>query len=368
MSLPFLYIYIIDGLSITSLFGIVYIIFSIIDINNLKIYNKAIILVSVLFFLYNIFSCIISIDITMSISKMIALMYNLIILLFSLLRVYTNKEFAFLIKSVIVSSWFLIILCILFGARIEDNRFALMFGEHEYDPNYLCISLVFPILYYIDKIFSVKFKFKYIINIFVFLFVVFLTGSRGGLLSVIGAIIYYLIITKKLSVKNIIVISCFAFIVIGCLVPIIEIDVINRLSVSQMVADGGSGRLTIWRSILNGVYTGDLNNQIFGHGIGTSNIVNVFSNHAAHNMWIDSISDLGLIGFCVTFCFYFGFFVKSNKVKVMYLPSIFVGCMISGMFLSIDVNRVVIIIFVLIGVCANIKSIDAVQNEVIENV
>lgn len=230
------------------------------------------------------------------------------------MRVYCQRE-----KRLIEWTWLLIgLIAVIMGITSsttlseENSRMQiLIFGAPE-DPNQFCGYFLFPVLYALDRIMerTTRGKWLYVLYLLLIMYVVFKTGSRGGLLAiVIPGVLYALFAVKGLKhkLKVCAAVLLVAILSMAVIFPLLPEDIQERYSVQQVQQDRGSGRFEIWSTLLMKVFE---SNQaiVTGYGINaTADILQKagFFNTYAHNQWIQAFCDQGLIGVAVLFMLFF---------------------------------------------------------------
>lgn len=152
-----------------------------------------------------------------------------------------------------------------------------------------------------------KFKGKilHIGLLLVSVFLIFLTGSRNALLAlVIAAVIcllYWLKLNSKRLLPSIIFVSAMlvaSYYIYNGLVDAFP-DLMERFTLDNVMVDGGSGRMDIWRA-----YFGTLLQDYWFLGLGFDPL-NLFYavqeingvGHGAHNHIVDILASTGIVGF-----------------------------------------------------------------------
>lgn len=190
-----------------------------------------------------------------------------------------------------------------YSGVLETRQVLVMFGQ-EVDPNNQAVYILMGIsiaVYYL--MYCRKYIIPSLITLFVNSISLFMTGSRGGLVSLIAIAVFVLLFnTEKKGVASIFIkLMCFAggvFIVILALKKYIPEDIFTRLTdVSSY--EGGSNRTEIWMNGLN-LLLEDLN-LLFGAGWGCYFSYNGF-NAAMHNTYLAMLCDVGIFGLLLFFC------------------------------------------------------------------
>ncbi len=192
--------------------------------------------------------------------------------------------------------------------RVEYRQVIVVFGK-EIDPNdqaaFLLVGIAISIyfLFYRKHLVS---KISSGIILVMNLYAIFLTGSRGGLVSAIVIGLFFIFFfEKKMSwkQKGIIWASVLAIVLIGYFIAksFLPDSIFLRLfdfSRYTNAYEGGGTRLVLWRNVWELIWT-DLN-SIFGAGWGAYYGYNGRYS-AVHNTYLAMWSDVGLIGLLLFF-------------------------------------------------------------------
>ena len=219
-------------------------------------------------------------------------------------HVYNGRE-----KNLIETAWIFvglvcIFLCLTSGevsSKYESRTVVRVFGFEE-DQNQFCAYLIMPVLVSLKRMFSEKkLRFFYGAIIVLAFYSILKTGSRGGLIGVFaGAFVFALIGIKSVKTRIAVIVcggfAVFAFVTV--VMPMLPEDVAARYSVAAVTADGGTGRVDIWKFLLNYLVQTP-GRMIHGSGLfSTYDIMHSagFRNGVAHNAYIQILSDEGIIG------------------------------------------------------------------------
>ncbi len=132
-------------------------------------------------------------------------------------------------------------------------------------------------------------------------FIIVLTGSRTGLLALVGSFLTVLITTGSRSIKKYFIPVLFlALAVYFALDWLSSMDIVgfSRMSAQDVSDTGGTGRMDAIRIMVKYIFP---QYPIFGVGLGGGNFV-VLSlqfgmDHPCHNIIFDSLCQLGIVGF-----------------------------------------------------------------------
>jgi putative inorganic carbon (hco3(-)) transporter len=172
------------------------------------------------------------------------------------------------------------------------------------NPNQLAWVIVstIPFVFYLGFQNSLKLRLSSIALLSIFLYVMMLTGSRSGLLSLFVLIIAMIWIgtgkIKKLATGMVLVVP-LAFLVAGNLSPDLQVRYFSIVDDTVPGSDTARGRIDAMKTNLSTVW----NRPIFGHGLGTSKEVsaNFLPGRAkiTHNLYIEVLQEVGIVGFIV---------------------------------------------------------------------
>lgn len=189
----------------------------------------------------------------------------------------------------------------LFSGGSEDRRTTLMIFGQTSDPNYFVGFFIFPLTIALKKLVSRKHTILYLLLIAISFYSVLLSGSRGGLLAVAVTVAGFALIYPskrttriKLFLGGVILI----FALWGVFKPLLPDNIVDRMSVEEVVESGGTGRVTIWKSMLQEIVN-QPENLLFGRGINATHrmfLGKSWSNVFAHNQVIQTLYNQGLLG------------------------------------------------------------------------
>ena len=244
------------------------------------------------------------------------------------MKSYTREFVENIAKVMWLSSFIISFLAMFFGQSYrggsELRQVLVLFGQ-EADPNnqaaFALIGLSIA-LYFL--IYENKYRIPAVITIAVNAISMFLTGSRGGLVSLVVIVVFVILFNPanaKLSSKirkTVMVILAIAL-VLFVLRQYIPEDIVDRLIGLEGYA-GGSERTNIWNNGLR-LLSNNLN-IIFGAGWGCYYGYNGYYT-AMHNTYLAMLCDVGIIGFLLLFVPIVKKIVYTMKKKE-YLPVILI--------------------------------------------
>ncbi len=217
-------------------------------------------------------------------------------------RIYNQAE-----RRLVSYAWLLVgiicmYLCFSSKETIYGDRTTIIVMGSEEDPNFFCIYFIFPVLFAMEQLVQ-KTKLRYLALPYLALifYAILRTGSRGGLIAVLAGVFAYVMLVvrnPKTKLKILVAILIVAVLVVFVVLPLLPEALKERYSLEQIQQDKGSGRFTIWSYLLNEVFS---DASALVHGFGVCSTIEImteagFLNTFAHNQWIQTLFDQGLIG------------------------------------------------------------------------
>ena len=235
-----------------------------------------------------------------------------------------------------------------------DDRFSGILGNSNQNAYLFCILT--PVTYYLmKKTDSKALKVFYLISLIGYLLGIVLTGSRGGVLTLILVFLGLMVVFKDYKV----IFSALSLSAITGMVLVVAgnqfiLHAIDRLMTKGDVRTVTAGRSEIWQALYNEFSNGGLA-QLVGWGVGTSQTLIAAHgiNASAHNWYIRIIMEYGLIGSFVWLFIIFlmvrsilgkRFFVYGQVVLIAFL-SILVASFFSDLGLLLQMNALIFGIF-----------------------
>lgn len=219
-------------------------------------------------------------------------------------RIFSRNTIQNIIKVMWASSFVISVLGIFFGRSyhgiVESRQVLVLFGQ-EIDPNnQAMLSLVGVSISFYYLIYERKYIICSIVALSVNIMAIFMTGSRGGFVSVLVITLFIIIFNKgclSSNIKKLFILTGILLLAIFLLENYIPQETYHRL-VDMDTYEGGSKRIDIWT---NGIQLLSENvNIVFGAGWGDYYGYNgVFA--AMHNTFLAMLCDVGLLGVLIFF-------------------------------------------------------------------
>lgn len=313
------------------------------------------------FTMFATFSLVWTVSVENSIVRVISYVLLFALLFSATMFQYTEDEVRKIKYSLVWASRITAVLVLSFG-QLSAGRLVLR-GIITEDPNYLCAYFAFGTVYCLNKIIVNKKFFQKlfaIAELAVYLYLVFATGSRGGLLALMAAIGAYIVVSSGEKSKHILA----KIVSLALLVVLVSIILSNlptvlreRFTIESVENSGGSGREDLWRYALDMYGRSDWFKHIFGFGTATAryslgfhgyNRVNVI-----HNMFIETLVELGIVGLVLYSLAVFAFALKSFTFKDKFAFAVMACMIVMSLSTSICVFKPYFNIMLFIIVCEN---------------
>lgn len=298
----------------------------------------------IIYFLYFMFSTIWANNNYINNWQIFSLIGCFFMFIFSALDNYSSSEIGILKKSTILSGVIAIITVFMNYNVNSGNRFVLEIGR-SMDPNYFSSGFILITAVVIDEIYHKRNRLINIVLLILIFVVIGLTGSRSGLLANIAVIIAYLLLSGKGFIKKaskfILIVLIVGFIIF-LFQNFIPIFILNRFSIIEVVNSGGTGRVDIWSNMLKYYSSLSLFSLLFGTGFSTflKVAVNAYGgDHIAHNIYIQSLLEGGIIGFGITLTTIIIGIKNSLKSGNTYVFAALIGVSVGGLGIDLHISR-----------------------------
>lgn len=232
------------------------------------------------------------------------------LLLFIIMTIvkFENQFIVRVLNTLLFSSSILAILCLFFSQPYEgvEVRQVLTINGAQMDPNnqaaFLLIGSAISLYLLFNKKNTILFSILYIILSMIIIYAIFLTGSRGGFISLFFIVFVIALLSEKgksliskKTVLNTALVIIFALIVFLVAKSFLQQDTFERIFNFTGYSDG-SNRIDIWGNTIQIIE----NSPLFGGGWGAYWGYN--ENYTAvHNTFLSILSDGGILGFVLFF-------------------------------------------------------------------
>lgn len=303
-----------------------------------------------------------SVDKSSTKGRIISLFLNFVVIILFSMRSYSRDEIEKLFKSVAFSGWLFFALTLLYG-KFQEGRLFVVIDNLQQDPNYFCGFFIFSICYYLWR-FLENNKILCLIFSMILSVPIFLTGSRGGLLALLGSVFVIFVVYIRRGDNRRFVKFFFSALVVFLAVLIfwryLPENIINRFTLEYTLEDNGAGRFEIWEDIIEKFKDADLWNKVFGYGAATVSNFNSHQN-VAHNIYIETLIEMGVVGTVMIFLMYFKYGIMALKLKDGFLVAVYAGYMIMTLSMSLYSYKPIwniILLIVIVTVYEKNKTLD----------
>lgn len=189
----------------------------------------------------------------------------------------------------------------LFSNGVEDDRTTLVIMGQTTDPNYFVGFFIFPLAVALKKLVSGKHSVLYLLLIAVSMYSIFRSGSRGGFLAVAVTVAGFAFFYPSGFGKRILFLMGGSFLLLifwTVFKPFLPENIVERMSVAAVVESGGTGRVDIWKSMLQAIVD-QPEKLLLGRGIITVHWFfrgGRWTYAVAHNQILQVVYTQGLIG------------------------------------------------------------------------
>lgn len=164
---------------------------------------------------------------------------------------------------------------------------------------------------------------------------VLLSGSRGAMIACIISLFLTVLFCTRVSP-----IKFFSFLVVSVLIgivfvkyllPLVPADVIARMDLRMLLADGGGGRSVLWKNGIEQYLNSNIFRILFGYG---ANGLLIFGERgvtgAMHNYYLQVLTNFGLVGLCLYFNLLWNVLRKFWKDNRKYMPALIAMMVLSA--------------------------------------
>ena len=272
------------------------------DLRNLQLRFHPLLKVQLLFWLLAVGSIFYSVSVDRTVSADLTLTMNLaLVFLLGLMEQYNEAELEFLKKAMLWGSWVTVGLILVFSSISSDGRLSLQLGESTQDQNYINGYFLYAFSYHCGQ-FLHRGNRKHLVPAVVLLVVLLMTGSRGALLAFFMAGFFHICVffaSSRNALRNILIVVGL-LLTVGALFNLIlsqlPPSLAERFTWEYTVEKGTVGRSRIWKYLWNHFSDSSIFRMLFGNGYGTTSAVNQMNHLVAHNLYLDNLITLGIVG------------------------------------------------------------------------
>ena len=272
------------------------------QVKELRLRFHSLFFLQIAFWLLALISMFYTVSLDRTLSSNITLTLNLmLVLVLGVMVPYNKAELDLLQKAMLLSCWLQIILTLLFADVSAAGRLTLRFGQSNQDQNHNNTYFLYAFSYYCYRMLSGREK-KQIIPVLIMLTMVLFSGSRGALVAFAMTFFFQICIFFRESEhagRNILIVAVLLVITSLAFDMILEYlpeSVSVRFSWEYLEQKGTTGRSRTWAYLWNVFWESKMLRMLFGHGYGTTVLLNEVDHRVAHNLYLDNLMTLGIVG------------------------------------------------------------------------
>ena len=275
---------------------------ALLDLKRLQIRMSATLVSQLLFWVLAVLSLFYTIHVNKTMASVQTLTLNLaLVFCLGIMEQYNQREIAFLKRALLLEGWLTIILMVLFADLSADGRLTLLLGADNQNQNYINGYYLYTFSYHCYQLMMEKKK-KHLLPTVFILSIVLFTGSRGSLISFAVVVFAHVCILfgnsphKFRNIALVILLMIVLFAALDLVLAQMPESVAERFSWDHIAAKGGTGRTWTWKYLLRHFSQDSMLRMLFGHGYGTTVYVNTLYSRVAHNLYLDNLITLGVVG------------------------------------------------------------------------
>lgn len=274
---------------------------SMIQLGDSHLYFHPLIILHGLFYCLVLISAFYTISQPQTIRAIITLSLNtLLIIMMGVMTDFNRSEIRLLEYALVTGGWIMAALMFLF-ADYSGGRLTLKMGEVAQNQNYIYGYLTFTMMFHLLRYYDRR-KLIHLFAAIAIIVIIFLTGSRGSILSIaIGLILVSVhgVTQSENRARNL----TLLFVLVAVLAVMSKLllehmppEVAARFSLDYIEEKGTTGRLSTWKALWHQFYHAPVFRELFGFGYGTTRLLNTYNGNVAHNLYLDNLISLGLLG------------------------------------------------------------------------
>ena len=327
--------------SVLRLVALVPLALSILDLNDFQLRFSPSMVFQLLFLFLAVISLFYSVNVSKTVTAVKTLALNLfLVFLFGVVEQYNQRELQYMQRAMLIGGWVAILLMFLFSDISEGGRLTLLIGEAAQDPNYINGFFLYTFSWHSSKLLLEK-KRLHIIPVLFIVYVLLLTGSRGALLAFLAVFFVHVCVflrQTKHMIRNIILfvlIIVVSSVVFDLILVQLPESVSQRFSWDYISENGTTGRTSIWMFFLRLFTDSSIPRMFFGYGYGTTLYLNTAYNRVAHNLYLDDLISVGIIGMLLQIATQWTVFRNLVKYKEYSLLGAYCGMLCMCLSLSL---------------------------------
>lgn len=244
-----------------------------------------------------------------------------------------------------------------------SNRITLAIGDSVTEVNYLSFLLIIPTGYAVSSILEPEtnklLKLLYGFSIVLLLYILLFTGSRAGILAIIGTAFFAVIMTlfksRKIQPKAFITFFILGIVIIVVAPMIYEQlpeTIVRRISLQNflLATSGANGRVDIWKRAFDAMRAeNNVFLLIFGHGFLSAQVTFGLT---LHNLFIQVLYEQGVVGIIILLIIFYRVIRDSMIEKNVMVLSEAIGVLVLCMSLAGVISRFFWICLSMLIICS----------------
>lgn len=233
---------------------------------------------------------------------------------------YTDDDLSLCYGALVASGLVLCVLMFTSSSSISSgasDRVVVTLGGSQQDANEFCGYFIFAAAFFAFLVFQ-KGNLICLGVLGIVLYVVLLTGSRGGLLAVAAAVaataVFCLRKSRHRTLYSVMVIAVIAL-SIACfdqMLSLLPDSVSSRYTEDALSSETGTARTRAWADVVSAFFESNPVNQLVGHGFGATKDV-TFNGLVAHNSYLELLYNCGILGLLSYLAIILHTFVRSMR-------------------------------------------------------
>lgn len=334
----------ITSASLISVLGVLYVAVSIVEMirdDTLKIDRSLIIIM--MYFIYTILSCTWFKDFTFDwYFQQFALTAAIVVC--TAMRPVTEEKI-WLYKTSIYLSIAVAVIAAIFNIPEKGHRLVISITSYM-DPNdFACVLAILSSVFF-DGILKKKRIVLNVVLIGTVAFLIYCTGSRGGLLTLFVVALVFIMNIPGINKQRILVILGGAIVAFLLLAESgIDPKILGRFSISNIIKEGGAGRTLIWGAAFKAFLSSDPLHILFGYGHGSFGTAVKYvaighgDTYMSHNMFVNALIEGGITGLFLMLAGFASLIRHTVKVKNPLGMMALAGFLTEGISLDAQVYR-----------------------------
>lgn len=270
---------------------------------------------------------------------------SIIVFLFLLLCFFSKKIDSKFLKDTWLLTSYILLAFFIFGSNVtfgyHERKTIILFGTTT-DPNEFAFMFVLSYPFLFEKLLSTSriLQRLFLLTIIIlFYYIVFMTGSRGALFSIVFESLVLVLFGGHLRFSYILILFLLFFLIyifFSYIIPLIPESTLDRITLSAIREDEGSGRVDMWKQAINSFTHSSGFEILFGCGSGGTVVYNFgHPTTTLHNTFLQLLADYGMINFIFFLILSFRLLKKAISTDLFFTCSL-LGCFIQSFTLTLS--------------------------------